>query len=157
MRNKIKQQWLVPNSKKNVIYLILLIICFFLNSCRNDIELKKTNYKVYSYSQLPKKIQKLIIDSINIINIDGLNYIMNLDKYSVKIETQGGNYINEILFDDNISINKNLKFKFKSYGEPYIFLDSIMYVPIKIYGEYDTAMIKQCKFSTYNLSRYLRN
>jgi hypothetical protein len=157
MRNKIKHQWLVQNSKKNAYYLILLFICFFFINCRNAIELNKTNYKIYSYSQLPKKIQELIIDSINIINNDGFDYIMNLDKYSVKIETQGGNYINEILFDDNIYINNNLKFKFKSYGEPYIFSDTIMYIPIKIYGEYDTTMIKQCKFCTYNLSRYLRN
>jgi hypothetical protein len=85
-----------------------------------------------------------------------MDYIINMDKYPVKIVTQGGNYINEVLFDDKIYINDNLKFKFKTYGEPYIFLDTIMYVPIKTYGEYDSIMIKQCKYISYNLKKYLR-
>lgn len=138
-------------------YLCIAFIILCISSCNKTFDLTEVKPQTYLYDQLPKKVQIVMLDSLNKINKSGFDYFINLDNYSVKIILRAkSGYIADVVLEDLIVINNNIKLKFEPYGYPYIFKDSIMYYPIISNGQYDTNMVKNCKYDVFILNEYLK-
>lgn len=130
---------------------------FYFLGCMRTIDLKEVKMEFYLYGQLPDKVKKLMIDSLDKINSsDKTTYFINMDNYKAKIDINRTSYMKELYLNDYIIINNKIKFKYETFGRPFIFSDSVIYNPVISYHKYDTNMVKTCKYRSYNLKEYLR-